>query len=239
MGGEHPKWGPDFNQYFEEFEHQLNKAFHNYMLSRETTSIAHNGLLPLSLLETMLTVGDNIHKLEYQHGEKSLTVLMATIRRYTELNKSRIFDYYYGYLCMRHVMRAICIGMLIGGKMLESFLNHLDPSMETVEATAMLGETAFDMMTQAFLKNDVSYVASCLGFKPPDWNIAFTGAGGLNIDDVEFLIMMLWNNRCQLITLIEHGMLPGFPALLFTLCEMTMLSKVPMWVDDFHSSCAG
>ncbi|KAG8719515.1 hypothetical protein FRC08_002642 [Ceratobasidium sp. 394] len=227
MGSEHPKWGPDFDRYFEDFEGRLNKAFDNYRSSRETTSIAHDGLLPLSVLETMLTIGDNMHKLEYQHGERSLTVLMATIRRYTELNTSGIFDYYYGYLCMRHIIRAICIGTLIENEMLEAFLNDLDPALETVEATAALGEMAFDIMTQAFLKNDVSYVAVCLGFKPPDWNIAYTCVGGLSIDDVDFLIMALWNNRRQIITLIEHGMLPGFPALLFTLCEMTMLSRLP------------
>ncbi|KAG8727456.1 hypothetical protein FRC12_022482, partial [Ceratobasidium sp. 428] len=87
MKREHPKWGPRFDQYCEEFKSRLDKAFDNYTSSKETTSVAHDDLLPLSLLETMLTIGDNMHKLEYQHGEKSLTVLMATVRRYTELNK--------------------------------------------------------------------------------------------------------------------------------------------------------
>ncbi|KAG9121359.1 hypothetical protein FRC07_002705, partial [Ceratobasidium sp. 392] len=208
MGGEHPKWGLDFDQYFQKFERRLNKAFDNYMSSKETTSVAHDGLPPLSLIETMLTVGDNMHKLEYQHGEKALTVLMATVRRYTEIHNSGIFDYYYGYLCMRHIMRMICIGTLIEGGTLEEFLSDLDPKLHTVEATVELAGTAFSLMTQALLKEDIFYV-------------------GLSFEDVEFLTMTLWSNRRRLITLIKHGMLPGFPALLFTLCEMAVLSKSP------------
>ncbi|KAG9091503.1 hypothetical protein FRC06_000540 [Ceratobasidium sp. 370] len=156
MWAEHPKWGPDFDQYMEEFEDRFDKAFDNYVSSRETTSIAHDGLLPLSLLETMLTVGDNMHKVDYQHGEKSLTVLMVTIRRYTELNEDGIFEHYYGYLCMRHIMRTVCIGTLIESKVLDAFLNDLDPELGAVEATEALAEVAFDLMTQALLKDDLA-----------------------------------------------------------------------------------
>ncbi|KAG9095041.1 hypothetical protein FS749_011208 [Ceratobasidium sp. UAMH 11750] len=226
MWAEHPKWGPDFDQYMEEFEDRFDKAFDNYVSSRETTSVAHDGLLPLSLLETMLTVGDNMHKVDYQHGEKSLTVLMATTRRYTELNKNGIFEYYYGYLCMRHLMRTVCIGTLIESKVLDKFLNDLDPDLDVVEATLALAEVAYDLMTQALLKNDLAYVGLCLGFKPPSWDV-FQCVGGLSFDDVDFLIMTLWKNRQRLIALIECGMVPGFPALLFTLCQMTMFSKAP------------
>ncbi|KAG8737844.1 hypothetical protein FRC10_007597 [Ceratobasidium sp. 414] len=209
-----------------EFEDRFEEAFNNYVSSRETTSIAHDGLLPLSLLETMLTVGDNMHKVDYQHGEKSLTVLMATIRRYTELNESGIFEHYYGYLCMRHIMRTVCIGTLIEAKVLDAFLNDLDPDLGVVEATEALAEVAYDLMTQALLRNDLAYVGLCLGFRPPSWD-AFQCVGGLSFNDVDFLIIILWKNRQRLITLIRHGMLAGFPALLFTLCQMTIFSKAP------------
>ncbi|KAG9108152.1 hypothetical protein FRC07_008514, partial [Ceratobasidium sp. 392] len=226
MWDEHPKWGPEFDQYMDEFEDRFNEAFDNYVSARETKGIAHDGLLPLSLLETMLTVGDNMHKVDYQHGEKSLTVLMATIRRYTELNKNGIFEYYYGYLCMRHLMRTICIGTLIESKVFEAFLNDLDPDMDAVEATDALAQVAFDLMTQALMKNDLAYVGLCLGFKPPSWDV-FQCVGGLSFDDVDFLITTIWKNRQRLVALIQHGMLVGFPALLFTLCQMTLFSKAP------------
>ncbi|KAG8679594.1 hypothetical protein FRC09_018859 [Ceratobasidium sp. 395] len=149
------------------------------MSARETTSVAHDELIPLSTLETMLTVGDNMHKVNYQHGKRSLPVLMTTIRRYTKLEDSGIFEYYYGYLCMRHLMRTVCIGTLIESIVLERFLNNLDPDMGAVEATDALAQVAFDLMTQALEKNDLSYVGLCLGFKPPSWDV-FQCVGGLS-----------------------------------------------------------
>ncbi|KAG8771279.1 hypothetical protein FRC12_003713 [Ceratobasidium sp. 428] len=223
---EHPKWGLELDGYMSEFDNRFDKAFNNYMSAQETTGIAHDGLIPLSTLETMLTIGDNMHKVNYQHGEKSLPVLMATIRRYTELEDSGIFEYYYGYLCMRHLMRTVCIGTLIESIVLERFLNDLDPNMDAVEATSALAEVAFDLMTQALMKGDLSYVGLCLGLKPPSWDV-FQCVGGLSFDDVDFLITVIWENRQRLITLIDHGMLAGFPALLFTICQMTNWSKTP------------
>ncbi|KAG9076450.1 hypothetical protein FRC06_009500, partial [Ceratobasidium sp. 370] len=226
MKHNHPKWGPDLDLYLEIFDDRLEKAFDNYMTSQETTSVAHDGLLPLSVLETMLTVGENMHKIEYQHGERSLSVLMNTVRRYTELNETGIFNYYYGYLCMRHIMRTICIGTLIESETLDDFLDNLDPSLETVEASEMLAEEAFAQMTEALLKNNLSYVSICLGCMPPKGD-AFTHVGGLSYEDVEFLLTVLWKDRRSIMVLSDHGMLPGFPALLFTLCEMTIFSKAP------------
>ncbi|QRV92182.1 hypothetical protein RhiJN_20200 [Ceratobasidium sp. AG-Ba] len=221
------KWGPDFDTYFETFDKSLDKAFDNYLASRETTSIAYDGLIPLAVLETMLTVGDNMHKVQYQHGNKSLPVLMDTVRRYTELNNSGIFDYYYGYLCMRHIMRTVCIGTLIESETFEDFLNSLSSDEETVEVTEALAEEAFGILSDYLFENDISAIAVGIGLQSPNWDRAFTCVGGLDFDDARFLISILWKNRSQLITLIEHGMLPGFPAFLFTLSEMTLLSKIP------------
>ncbi|KAG8737845.1 hypothetical protein FRC10_007598 [Ceratobasidium sp. 414] len=196
------------------------------MTSQETTSVAHDGLLPLSVLETMLTVGENMHKIEYQHGERSLPVLVVTVRRYTELNETGIFNYYYGYLCMRHIMRTVCIGTLIESETLDGFLDNLDPSLESMETSEMLAEEAFEQMTKALLKDNLSYVSICLGCMPPKGD-AFTHVGGLSYEDVEFLLVTLWKDRRSIMVLSDHGMLPGFPALLFTLYEMTIFSKAP------------
>ncbi|QRV92180.1 hypothetical protein RhiJN_20198 [Ceratobasidium sp. AG-Ba] len=227
-GYEHPKWGPDFDTYLEVFERRFDQALKDYLASREVTSVAHDGLIPLAVLETMLSIGDNMHKLQYQHGDRSLPVLMDIVMRYTELNDSfGIFDYYYGYLCMRHIMRTICIGTLLGSGTLEGFLNQIDPKTHVVDPTGVLAEEAFDQLSEYLFKNDVSYIAVGMGLQSPNWDHALTCVGGgLNFDDVQFLILALWKNRRQLITLIERGMVPGFPALLFVLTEMTMLSKV-------------
>ncbi|QRV90635.1 MYND Zn-finger protein [Ceratobasidium sp. AG-Ba] len=226
MPSTHPKWGPDFDRYFEVHEQRLDKAFDDYMASRETTSVMHDGLIPLRVLETMLTIGDNMHEVGYQHGEKSLAVLMDTIRRYTELTKLGIFEYYYGYLLMRHVTRTVCVGTLLTAGVLKDFINDLEPGMSTVEASFALGEVAFDLMRQALLKEDYVDVAICLGIQPPKLD-AFQCVGGLSFSDNEFLVTIIWENRRRLVTLLNHGMLPGFPALMFTLCEMTIMMQIP------------
>jgi hypothetical protein len=81
-------------------------------------------------------------------------------------------------------------------------------------------------MNKALLKNNLSYVSICLGCMPPNGD-AFTHVGGLSYGDVDFLLMTLWNDRRSIIALSNHGLLPGFAAFLFTLCEMTIFSKAP------------
>ncbi|KAG8773476.1 hypothetical protein FRC12_002518 [Ceratobasidium sp. 428] len=226
MKQDHPKWGPNLDRYLKIFDDRVEKAFDNYMTSQETTSVAHDGLLPLAVLETMLTVGENMHITEYQHGENSLPILMATIRRYTELTETGIFNYYYGYLCMRHIMRTVCIGTLIECKMLDDFLDCLDPGLDSLDVGWMLAEEALKQMTMALPKNGPREMSMCLGCTSPNGD-AFTQVGGLSYDDIEFLVMTLWKDRRSIIVLESSVMLPGFSVLLFTLCQMTILSKSP------------
>lgn len=87
MGKEHPQWGPKFPRYLEEFDDRCDAAYDNYINSRETTSLAHGGLVPLPLLEMTLAVGENMHKVGFQHGRKTLPVLMSTIRQYSEVQE--------------------------------------------------------------------------------------------------------------------------------------------------------
>ncbi|KAG9084997.1 hypothetical protein FRC07_013488, partial [Ceratobasidium sp. 392] len=164
MKRDHLKWGPKFPRYFNSLDDRLESAFNDYVDSKENTSVAHEGLMPLSLLETTLSVGENMHRIDYQHGEKSLPVLMTTIRRYTELNDTGIFHYYYGYLCIRHIIRAICIGTLIESESLDDFLDELDPEFETAEASKILAFEAIEHMTDALFTKDVSQIAKCLGY---------------------------------------------------------------------------
>lgn len=90
MGKEHSQWGPKLSRYTFDFDNRFDAAFENYVSSRETTALAHQGLVPLSLLEMMLAVGENMHKVGFQHGSNTLPVLMATIRQYSEVQDSGV-----------------------------------------------------------------------------------------------------------------------------------------------------
>lgn len=94
MEGDHPQWGPKMEHYIPSFDKRLKNAFNNYTSSREITAPAYGGLIPLALLETMLAVGENMHKVGFQHGRHSLTILMETIRRYSKLQKGGVSGFY-------------------------------------------------------------------------------------------------------------------------------------------------
>ena len=90
MGKEHSQWGPRLTRYISEFDDRLDAALEDYMSSRENTSLARQGLVPLPLLEMTLAVGENMHKLGFKHGNNTLPVLMATIRQYSEAQENGV-----------------------------------------------------------------------------------------------------------------------------------------------------
>ncbi|KAG8702325.1 hypothetical protein FRC08_003563 [Ceratobasidium sp. 394] len=226
MKGEHSKWGPAFGHYLKLIDGRREEALENYLASRETINTAHDGLIPLPLLETMLAVGENMHKIKYQHGGQSLPVLMSTMRQYMQLNTRGVFDYYYGYLCMKHIIRTICIAALIETKTLDDFLDGLDSEELDILVAESLSERSLDVMKQSSLEKDITKLPVYLGLNPPSWD-AFPCVGGLSFDDAYFLLSTLWDNRHRLITLIESSMLPGFAALLFVFCHMNLYSDAP------------
>ncbi|QRV75834.1 hypothetical protein RhiJN_03849 [Ceratobasidium sp. AG-Ba] len=222
----HAKWGPNFSNYIDVHDKRLKEAYKDYMSSREITSVMHDGLLPLTTLETLLIVGERMHEIGYQHGNSSFTVLMRTMRQYVKLNKVGIFEHYYGYLLIRHIMRTVCIGILIEANVLGRFLNDLDPNLDPVEASSALADVALDLLGQALATKDAAQVGESLGLRPPTYD-GFQCVGGLSFDDADFLIITIWENRRRLIPLTELGLLPGFPALLFTLCQLTRFAQKP------------
>lgn len=90
MGKEHSQWGPKLTRYVSEFDDRLDAALDNYTSASEMTSLAREGLVPLPLLEMALAVGENMHKVGFQHGNNTLPVLMETIRQYSEVQENGV-----------------------------------------------------------------------------------------------------------------------------------------------------
>jgi hypothetical protein len=90
MEKEHPKWGPSLPQYIETFEDRLDDSFNKYVARKETTIEATNNLIPLTLLETTLAAGENMHKVGFQTGDQLFPVLMSTIRGYAKMHKGGV-----------------------------------------------------------------------------------------------------------------------------------------------------
>lgn len=117
----------------------------------------------------------------------------------------------------------VCIGVMMENESLEDFLNDIDPSMHTFDVTDALMEDALSLMDQALHTGDLAAVWVLMGCKP-DEPTAFPLSGGLDFKDAELLVQLLWKDRRSMLNLCDLGFLPGLPALLFTLCQMTILS---------------
>ncbi|KAF8672099.1 hypothetical protein RHS04_07870 [Rhizoctonia solani] len=169
-----------------------------------------------------------MHKVGFKSGDKIFPVLMSTIRKYTKLHKggnaTKIFDRYYGFLCVRHLIRMVCIGALRQCKRLDKFLNGIEPDVPWQEATEELVANTLQSMIEVLCSENSVNVEHLLAMMSQSGH-AFTIDGGLGYEDVEFLILMLWKDRKSLVPLRLCGLLPGLPAMLFVLCQMTVLSK--------------
>ncbi|KAG8701818.1 hypothetical protein FRC09_005116 [Ceratobasidium sp. 395] len=216
MDEKHSKWGPKFNHYIKASSAREEKAFNDYLESREITSVAHGGLLPLSLLETMLAVGKNIDQTSYHQRRTFLPLLLTTLRQYGELNSGP------------HVIHTICIAALVGVEMLEDLVENRNrcqgPCCADLEFMEALADRALYFITQTPLSIGLAQPPTYFGVESLSADI-FPSVGGLSYEDLDFLLMTLWNDRCRLTGLVKRGMLPGLSALLFAVCHMMMCSE--------------
>ncbi|CAE6373446.1 unnamed protein product [Rhizoctonia solani] len=219
-------WGSKFPHYSGIVEDSIDASFDAYMQHKESLSEASHDLMPLSVLETALAVGENMHKVGFHTGNKIFPVLMKTVRGYTDVHMGEILSHYYGLLCVRHLIRMVCIGTLKQNKALEPFLKELKHGMDRNTVATRLAEKALGFMTKALYTEDLSNVADALGCSKKTGR-AFVIEGGLGFRDVRFLVDVVWKSRKAIIPLRRGGILPGLPALVFVLCEMTIFSDAP------------
>jgi hypothetical protein len=124
-------------------------------------------------------------------------------------------------------MRMICVGTLLENSVLQDFLGELDPELDSLLVTYELADRALQQMHKALCTRDYVKIAMIMGCGPPNGD-AFPTIGGLSYDDVDLLVLTLWKDRHAIITIGEHGLLPGLGVLLFVLCEMTITSPTEM-----------
>lgn len=90
MKEEHARWDPSRSQYSQDFEKRLEDSFDKYLAKKETTSEAPDNLIPLSLLEITLAVGENMHKVGFHSADQVFPILVSTIREYTKVHKGGV-----------------------------------------------------------------------------------------------------------------------------------------------------
>ncbi|KAB5590984.1 Zf-MYND domain-containing protein [Ceratobasidium theobromae] len=229
MKEEHARWDPSRSQYSQDFEKRLEDSFDKYLAKKETTSEAPDNLIPLSLLEITLAVGENMHKVGFHSADQVFPILVSTIREYTKVHKGGIFDHYYGFLCVRHLIRMVCIGVMTQNGTFEDFLRAMDKQMPWQAVTGALSKGSLDILTDALATENLMNVAELIGCAWSARGNAFEVNGGLSYQNVAFLVEVLYKARAAIIPLRKAGLLPGLPGLLFVLHQMTIfgLGKMP------------
>ncbi|KAF8698334.1 hypothetical protein RHS03_07689, partial [Rhizoctonia solani] len=236
------EWGPGILSYMDTFEDRIEASLGRYLQRKEIVIQTSNDLIPLSLLETTLAVGENMHKVGFQSGSQIFAVLMSTIRGYAKLHKGDMFEYYYGFLCVRHLIRMVCIGIIQRDGSWDSFLKTIQPDYPWNRVTRLISEGSHNIMHRTLMLNSSEATLKLLGFSKTTSSV-FADAGGLTTEDIEFLIDLLWGSRKSVLPLCFKGLLPGFPVFLFLLYNMTdytdLLDVVPLWleVQDLVQRC--
>ncbi|CAE6436375.1 unnamed protein product [Rhizoctonia solani] len=208
---EHPEWGPGFREYTMTFEHRLHTAFKRYVGEEEIIIDASRDLIPLPLLETTLAVGENMHVVGFQTGDRIFPTLINTIKKYTAIFSGCIFERYYGFLCIRHLVRMVCIGILTKGGIFEGVLDRLNSNLPWVHLLGVLSDATLLYMWGYLEKYDQNMVF----LNGP----LFLDDTALDLDDAKFLLVLLWNDRASIIPLRAQDALPGLPALILVLSQ--------------------
>ncbi|KDN34682.1 hypothetical protein RSAG8_12231, partial [Rhizoctonia solani AG-8 WAC10335] len=183
-----------------------------------------------------------MNKVGLQSGAQIFSVLMSTIRGYVELHPGDMFKHYYGFLCVRHLIRMVCIGIIRRHGSLETFLSKMQRDFPWNKVTAHLSEASHDIMHASLASNNQAGTLRLLGFSQTTLS-AFSDDGGLTTDDIGFLIEAPPESRKSILPLRFKGLLPGFPVFLFMLYNLTqyndMLEVERPWlkVQDLVQRC--
>ncbi|KAF8681640.1 hypothetical protein RHS04_03700 [Rhizoctonia solani] len=145
---EHPDWGPTQSQYSATFSSRMEEAFTRYMATKESITYAPREFISLGLLETALAAGENMHKTGYLGGTGVFSLLVTTLRAYVKRHPGDVFNNYFGFLCIRHLIRMVCIGVLSETSSLDKFLRALEPSLSWNYVTELLSHVVTDFMYQ-------------------------------------------------------------------------------------------
>ncbi|KAG8719364.1 hypothetical protein FRC08_003030 [Ceratobasidium sp. 394] len=150
-------------------------------------------------------------------GEMSAGAILEALRKYTQdTNDCKVFKYYYGFLCIRHLLHIICLAVLEQTHTPDTFLESLRQgtiwSDISIKATAL---ESLKRMGQA-TKNAASFDIFCRKF------IVSGPTKDFNASGASLIASLLWQDRDSFLALCSQGLLPGCALLL--LVSLKLLS---------------
>ncbi|KAG8718604.1 hypothetical protein FRC08_004848 [Ceratobasidium sp. 394] len=139
-----------------------------------------------------------------------LSEITKIFQRYTAMNKAKVFNHHYGFLCVRQMLHLFCL----------TIISNPDPDNSFYKT---LGHTAsYRAQTEAVARRVMWEVGE--GFrgewKTPTFVQMFSRLCQIwdesgKSTDLPLVIRKLWEDRDSFLILCARGLLPGFPLLLF------------------------
>ncbi|KAG8704071.1 hypothetical protein FRC09_003789 [Ceratobasidium sp. 395] len=204
-------WGPGIDQYSRNFNLRPREALEG---EDQTSGNSELPLLPdleLLLYSQPFDPGND----DDDATEQSLTRATRIVRNYMAQSRRKVFDTYYGFLCIRHLMQLLCLSVLRETDDL-GFLDSLSVNVSWVTLSQAISVRALQKA------NDTLALDSSLAglYK----TLPFSGFGrddsGAERDGL-FLSRILWADRATFLRLSILGLLPGLSVFLLALLRIT------------------
>ncbi|KAG8679476.1 hypothetical protein FRC09_018944, partial [Ceratobasidium sp. 395] len=115
-------WGPELDQYWRNFDPRGPVSSRT---KQAIQTFKHEyGVIPLDVLEErvcMLSIpGPGVPSTREQRGE-----MIRLLRNYLSISRQKILKYYYGFLCVRHLLHLLCLSILEEAGVLNGYLESL------------------------------------------------------------------------------------------------------------------
>ncbi|KAG8709604.1 hypothetical protein FRC08_018246, partial [Ceratobasidium sp. 394] len=216
MAAQENIWGPDFDQYSrQKFEPRAIK------LSEEEVRsfIEVHKVLPLEYGENALRIFD---PRDPTFGEVTTGVPLGDqINRLWEYmslsdSKEQVFRYYYGFLCIRHLLYTTCFTIVEKTHSTDKVLSSLHSDASWSDWCQAMTIEAPDIVAEAMTDMDL-FEEFCKLFTQ---NRTFTSDSSGSETKTPLLISALWDHRESFLTLCSCGLLPGCALLLLALLKL-------------------
>ncbi|KAG8727350.1 hypothetical protein FRC12_022560 [Ceratobasidium sp. 428] len=154
----------------------------------------------------MLSIpGPGVPSTREQRGE-----MIRLLRNYLSISRQKILKYYYGFLCVRHLLHLLCLSILEEAGVLNGYLESLGLELGYNELTHAVARKVLKTVFQekkGFGLEEVAWASSDHSSSSDDLPAE---------TDLTLLISLLWDDRGSFLTLCANQSLPGCSTLLFT-----------------------
>ncbi|KAG8793664.1 hypothetical protein FRC12_002068 [Ceratobasidium sp. 428] len=209
-----PTWGSDFEEYSQrDFEPCVSVVSEQDIAK----SLGLYGVPPLSSLENMLC-GSTIQGGKSASQNIGLGDVMRILRKYITINPIKIFANFYGVVCVRLVLHAVCLGILKETKNLRNLFRSVDQSISGGEFTQVVATEALEVALQESRNERLSEKFDRI-FTGPSFSVNDSASE----PDLLLLTRLFWEDQSSFFALNACGYLPGSALLLHAIFKRAVV----------------